>query len=608
MTPGSYSHMELVRLSPDTGKALNRLNVMAGQILHGKIYKMEPFSAAAQQQGAQTGTPGGGVAKIALGSQLIEAVVSELLPEGASVKLEVVKLGEDSFTLRLLSIDGILTGSKNVATIPETADMVEWTADLKLAASAMRQSQDLNGILEQSTRLVEIPKLTDIPQKAASLIRTAIAEEFIDPAQFTSKPETVKISLNQAIEQLSVSVSKSQNYTQQQIAELSNSIDSLVKIIRPLIANLPAPNIQPGNSATEISQAVNITSDNYYPVSEKGSVITILESNQAQPQTLSSAQTSQTQNQVSSDAKSQPASPAQPLSTSQSTSAAGSEPPVTQPGTSLPAQPVMAGNAPASSPGIQQPVPAQIPAPAEIEPAASQIKSADSTLPPSSKIDYIPQATQPGIESTNQQKYLLLGLRTLANLTENLSNTRGLSIDDSTAFRNHALKLTNLADAFEGSVIAPLVTDSRHAPDAIPRLLLSMLFPGGHGELGIVQPDRSSQQNRDRNAPSKENNREACVGLIRLQTENLGSLNVKLDFQNISESENKFSVTGIFNVDQSIEKPFRAEIPALDRALDARGIQSDGFNVRGINTVRNEIDSLKSPQINNFTGGLDIKV
>ncbi|MCX6646609.1 MAG: hypothetical protein NTY09_09650 [bacterium] len=599
--------MELVRLSPDTGKALNRLNVMQGQILHGKIYKMDPFSATPQGQGTQPGSQGG-VAKIALGSQLIEAVVSELLPEGSSVKLEVVKLGEDSFTLRLISIDGILTGSKNVATIPETADMVEWTADLKLAASTNRLLTDLNGILQQSNRLVEIPKLSDIPRNAASLIRTAIAEDFIDPAQFTSKPDTVKISLNQAIEQLSVSISKSQNNSQQNIAEISDSINSLIKIIRPLIANLPSQNIQLGNSATEISQAVKIASDNYYPVAGKGSVITILEPNQTQPQTLSSGQTPQTQSQVLSETKSQPDNLVQSPSTAQSMPATGSQPPITQAGTSLPSQPVIAGNAPAPSPGIQQSAPAQIPSPAEIEPIASQIKSADSSLQPSSKIDYIPQAAPPDIESSNQQKYILLGLRTIARLAEILSHTRGLTIDDSATLRTHASRLTNLADAFEGSLIAPLVTDSRHAPDAIPRLLLSILFPGGHGELGIVQPDGSSPQNRNQNAPSNDNNRGTCIGIIRLQTENLGSLNVKLDFQKNPELENKCSVTGIFNVDQSIEKPFRSEIPALDRALDARGIQSDGFNVRGINIVQNDIESPKSPQRNSFTGGLDIKV
>lgn len=620
MPPESYGRMELIRLSPATGKALNRLNVMQGQILHGKIFKMEPFSGGAQGTQAQQS---GGVAKIALGSQLIEAVVNKLLPEGSSVKLEVVKLGEESFTLRLLSIDGVLTGSKNAATIPDTTDILEWTSDIKQATLPGQQFPAITSDSQQLSRIVELPRFSELPEMAATLVRNAISENFIDPVQFTAKPEVIRSTIQQAIEQLVLSVSSPQGRSIPGFSEITESIKSLVQILRPLVASLPASEIQISNSVTEIAQVLKTVSDIIRPVTEQGAVITVTGTTQQSTGTISQMQhqqastAQQSHTQVTSEGQAQTAGTGQQSTGTQSQPSTSAPPQAqAQTGPVIQAQPVTE-----NTPAIQQPAQAQtqgpipviktepslIPAPTQVDIPAS---SPDSTRPGTSqsiRTDFMHQDISTDSAKTGHERYILLGMRTLANLADSLARVRGLSINDSANFSNHASRITTLADAFEGALIAPLLTESFHAADAIPRLLLSILFPGGSGELGIIQPDSSNPQDQSHPSHEKQENRETCIGVIRIQTENLGSLNVKLDFNRISENEGPI-VSGIFSVDSTLEGQFRSEVPALDRALDARGIKSSGFTVRGLNLNQNTNSPNKTAMKKDVTGGLDLKV
>jgi hypothetical protein len=167
--------------------------------------------------------------------------------------------------------------------------------------------------------------------------------------------------------------------------------------------------------------------------------------------------------------------------------------------------------------------------------------------------------------------------------------------------------LTSTGDAFEGTIIAPLLTNTPYTLDAIPRLILSILIPGGIGELCIFQPDGSGHRGSETDKSDRHDDRNNCIGIIRLQTENLGSLNVKLDFKESLETGTQPRVSGVFNVDQSVVDPLRSELPSLDRALEARGIQPDGFNVRGIMATQQTVDSPGKVRQVDFTGGLDVK-
>ena len=203
---------------------------------------------------------------------------------------------------------------------------------------------------------------------------------------------------------------------------------------------------------------------------------------------------------------------------------------------------------------------------------------------------------------------MLLGIRTLSLLTSRIVQARGWNIHESATFVNHASHLTTLADAYEGVLLAPLLTSAFETPDAIPRLLLSLLFPGGYGEVGIIQPDGTHPDGSGSEESDRDDRRNNCTGLIRLKTEGLGDLNVKLDFHGDAENEIPPRVSGTFHAEQFAADTLRTGIPALDRALDARGIISDGFNVRETGIGRQSLKTGIPARRTDMSGGLDIKV
>ena len=648
MPADSYSRMELIRLSTATGKVLNRLNLLQGQILHGKIFKMEPFSTGGKSgQEVGIGTSGG-VARIVLGSQLIEAVVNKLLPEGASIKLEVIQLGEDKFTLRLLAVDGILTGSQNVATISDLPDTVDWTTETRQAIeNSQARTLETPGFQTQ-TRIVDLPNLSELPETAARMLKAAISEGFIEPAQFTAKIPEIQTSLQKAISQLEGSIRTITEASPQAVQEIARSINALIKILRPIVARLPSQYVPLNDSVTLVSQALKNAAYVLRPSNEPGSLVTY--SFPGQPRQGPTSGTPQAGPMVTTTAQSTGSAPSQPASVTgsgfstpqaQSGSAGTTPQPQQAPQAGQisetgPGQPAPATQAPgnvagtsgtAASTNVPGTVNAQLPTPAtpSAPDAVGDIGTRQSTQHPDAESPKAVKAALPEImakrtsedisqgrdaraEQAQHARNVLLGIRTLSLLSSRIAQARGWNIHESATFVNHASHLTTLADAYEGVLLAPLLTSAFETPDAIPRLLLSLLFPGGYGEVGIIQPDGTRPDESGSEDSDSDDRRNNCIGLIRLRTEGLGNLNVKLDFHGDAENEIPPRVSGTFHVEEFAADILRTEIPALDRALDARGIISDGFNVRETGIGRQAPQTGIPARRTDTSGGLDIKV
>lgn len=659
MPADSYSRMELIRLSTATGKVLNRLNLLQGQILHGKIFKMEPFSTGGNSGQAVGIESSGGLAKIVLGSQLIEAVVNKLLPEGATVKLEVIQLGEDKFTLRLLAVNGILTGSQNVATISDLPDMVDWTTETRVAIeNSQARTLETSGFQTQ-TRIVDLPNLSELPETAARMLKAAISEGFIEPVQFTAKIPEIQTSLQKAISQLDGSIRTITEASPQPAQEIAKSINALIKILTPIIARLPSQYVPFNDSVTLVSQALKNAAYVLRPSNEPGSLVTFSFPSQSPPGPTSGTPqagpmvptTAQPTGSQPSSAPSQPANitgsgnlTPQPQSGSTGTAPQAQQAPQTsqtgQISTSPPGQQAPAIQAPGNVAGTSGTTPettastnvpgivnAQLPVPAtpSTPDAVGDISGRQSTQHPETESPKAVKAALPEIlekrtsedisqdrqartEQAQHARNVLLGIRTLSLLSSRLVQARGWNIQESAIFGNHATRLTTLADAYEGVLLAPLLTSAFETPDAIPRLLLSLLFPGGYGEVVIIQPDGTHPDGNGSEDLDRDDRKNNCIGLIRLKTEGLGNLNVKLDFHGDPENGIPSRVSGIFHVEQFAADILRTGIPALDRALDARGIISDGFNVRETGIGRRAPVTGIQARRTDTSGGLDIKV
>jgi hypothetical protein len=192
---------------------------------------------------------------------------------------------------------------------------------------------------------------------------------------------------------------------------------------------------------------------------------------------------------------------------------------------------------------------------------------------------------------------VLFALRTLSALTGKLAKEDGLTVEQSAEISRHASRLTASADALEGTMLAPVLSRSLDIPDAIPRLLMNVLFPGGNVELGVMQIDPESGQDRRETPSSPKENRYA--GILSLETPALGHLRVRLDYR---ESGDQGRVGGTFNADGDTVDILIAGLPSLERSLQARGILIDGFRVNDWNSKRASADRIRPP----LKGGLDI--
>jgi len=590
MPANSYGHMEMFRLSPRDGKALSRLNLFEGQILHGRIYRMEPYA-----QAGKGSTDSGGIAKIALGSYLIDAVVSRSIPQGAKVVLEVAKLADESFILKLISVEEPQTGgAKNQASMvkPDLIDLSpEALEKIGRAVPRIRAESLSTG----QGKLVETPDLANVPPDAARVVRAAISQGFIEPANFTASAQTMRVVLHQAIEDLQAAISRIPSPSPE-AGELVESIVTLISRIRPMVASLPASGISAGDDIGQIATALRDIATALRPVIEssgdtsaqtataKGDQTGTTESSRAQSQSSERGAAPDTGGKAGTVADPQAPGTVKPT-TGQSQ----------QPRTPAPLQPTIPGTA-SSDQATGKP----------IDPAFSGLLSGETGLSGESSADAASPAGETAHSGDSARavrahpaRNLLVALRVLSSLAERLAETRGWTVEQSNELRNHAARISSTTDALEGTIIAPLLTHSPDVADFIPRILISFLFTGGHADLAVMQPDeKSGGEGRDTEEKSSESNR--TIGVMRLRTEALGRMRVHLDY---AETNGDSRVGGRFIVAEETADALKRSISELDRSLDARGLKSEGFRIVGMKSGNDNTDKFTGN-----AGGIDLKV
>jgi hypothetical protein len=631
--------MEIVRLSPDTGEVLRRLNVFQGQILHGRVYKVEQIASTGP---TQKGDPGSRyLLKIALGSQLIEAIVSEEIPEGSKVTLEVLKLTDESLVLKLLEVDSGTKPSPEISTTKQAAISVEPDiAELSVAARDLGRSilsppqlstEPSTASKPAISEIVSPPDWTGLPPLAAKMIRAAIAEGFLDPARFTQKTPEIRAQLQTAVENLETSISGFRISTGS-ANDLVESLKVIIQAAKMSIETFPETSVPAGELSKPIADALiqsstalkspsqpvdsaqsgrtpapapaplagsTVSTDTKTPLSapvrqsEPSTVlgpkveirpgeaappakeipaIDISGRAQSSPE-ASRSQTPETGRTISQDIQARiPAPPAQPASTT------------------VPASILQKGIPPASAKSTELP-PAPAPA-ADSKSPLPTLKPEGSTILETSRAGDLPRDVP-----AQRDPEALFALRTLAALTGKLAKEDGLTVEQSAEISRHASRLTSSADALEGTILAPVLSRSLDIPDAIPRLLMNILFPGGNVELGVMQIDpESGGERRETPSGAKENR---YAGILSLETPALGHLRVRLDYR---ESEDQSRVGGTFSAAGDTVDILIAGLPSLERSLQARGILTDGFRVNDWNSKRAPADRITQPR----KGGLDI--
>lgn len=613
MPTNPYGYMQLLRLSQATGKVLTRLNVMPGQILHGRVYRMEPYGQTGETVNA--GSDSGGIAKIALASHLIEAVVSKSLPEGARVTLEVLELADESFVLRLLAVEasksandkGQLSDVSKSATSATKPDLAELSA-LALE-SAGRPAGEIADQL--SLKLVETPKWAELPKPVANVLRAAISENFINPENFTLRASDIKSAIVNALTALRADIAKLGQTAPSSAKELTASLTSLADMVGDSVNSLPATDISMTGSATALADAMKALS---------GALRALGLSTGSPPDSARvSAETGQ---------RVEPTETGEAQSTSQSALTAKGADVVTT--SAKPGAGTSPSSAPASElpPGMEGPRPPALPADPSLIPAAQIGKQVapqgttlpgvvQSTVPVESESTAATVSADAGKESdrggSNPSRDILFGIRVLAALAERVARTGRWQVEESATIAAHASRLTTLADAFEGALIAPLLTHAADVPDMVPRLLLSLLFPGGNAQLVILQSDKDREGSpekgaRDRGEGGEENR---CIGIISVRTQALGEIRAKLEYREIEEDSRAVSapsVSGLFRAVGETADEIRTSVPTLERALEARGIESDGFRVTALQVRTDEPKADDKPRSKKSEGGLDIRI
>jgi len=661
MAPNQYGHMQLLRLAPSTGQALRRLNVIQGQVLRGKVFKFTPYG----QQAGIKGVDAGGTAKIALGSHLIEAVLSQSIPEGSSVTLEVIKLADDSFSLKLVSYDPPATGNPASTNQPIiTGDLIELSPEVRAPLKGQVTSENITQDAPQPQKIAVTPETASLPKAVTQNLRAAITEGFIEPAQFAADVSKIRESVSTTLTSLTDTLYQLSQTAPAQATKLAESIKTLTNIVRPLVETLPREGLEITQSTDKIAGILKVIASVLRPVSDPDAEV-VLQKTQDSPSpvaatdrpVVSPAQgrtgsvTVQPdpvtgkpaeivhgevkQSQVVRTESSQPSIQTEP-SSSRISSSEGTEVSRTD---ARPAggnissarsgapEPVIPGSVPPGKPseipgqsvvpesgstkdGIQSggkiPVPID-PEIAAVKQATGEKSQVTSGTGKEIRVDRVIQQAETREIHIEQARNLLPGLRTLSLLADRLARSHGWTVEESAQLSSHAARLANISDAFEGVLLAPLITSSVDVPDAIPRLLLMLMFPGGIAEFGAVQRDGSSHGGISDTSVEEGESDDICFGVLRLSTENMGPLNIRIDY---SETDDKPSIKGQFRVSEEITEFVRSEIPSLVRALDARGIgiASPGrIRVVARASGQADNDSIKTGETEG-NGGLDLKV
>jgi uncharacterized protein YoaH (UPF0181 family) len=590
MVANGYSHMEMFRLSPRDGKALSRLNLFEGQILHGRVYRMEPYGPSGE------GLPDrGGIAKIALGSHLIDAAVSKSLPQGARVVLEVVKLADESFILKLISVDEAQTNGGKVAQASVEPDLIDLSPEAleKIGQAVPRPQANSDTVVQQ--KLVEIPELATIPRDAARVVRAAITQGFIEPVDFTASVPTMRVVLHQAIEDFQATLANlpTPASTSTEAVEIVESINALISRIRAMIASLPATGMSADEEVAQVASALREIAGALRPVVQqvtdgsRPAVVVESEEISSEAQTASKM-TGEGAETISANAK--------PEAVTDATQA-----PVTP--KSAPADQAQAGP--------QQVIPDILPAdPSSAKPADSAISEQIPVTPgmKGTSAEDIAGSTEQVSGAADESaparmhpaRNLLVAMRVLATLTQRLAESRGWTVEQSTELRHHAGRISNSTDALEGALIAPLLGRSIDVSDFLPRILFSFLFAGGNADLAVMQPEREGGGEGERDYEKEDGEQNRAIGVMRLRTEALGRMRILLDY---AEADGVSHVGGRFIASTETAEAIRQSISALDRALDARGLTSVGFRIIGLKA---EGENNRAPT--NRAGGLDLKI
>ncbi|HDS29853.1 MAG TPA: hypothetical protein ENN67_02290, partial [Firmicutes bacterium] len=511
MPDSGYSRMEMIRVSPRTGDALTRLNVFEGQILRGHVYKVEPL--------VPPDSSGGGthLAKIALGSHLIEAVVTKPLPEGSHVTLEVLRLADDSFILKLISLEtdsqsgrgsGIKFDSSPFSLRPDIADL---SIEARDSIKAMQDFSALAQQKESATGIIAAPDFASLPRAAASVVRTAIGEGFVNPATFSPDLPVAKVVIQTALDDfigaVARNISSPQLSVQQAdaVGRIADSIRELASVLRPMIASLPAESISVDKPVAQIAKALIEISSILRPALDVSSGVSYEPQSQQASQTVATGQpTGQTQQVPAQGAQAQDG---QAITIIHSQSATASPQSVSAQNVS--AEPKIIFNQdPAISKNIAGNIIPDISAERGIS-KSPQSSSVQETSSQNTRGSFNPETSHPARE-------LLFGLRLLSHLAEKIAVMKGWTIEQASGFRAHSSRLATLADAWEGTLIAPLISRSIDVPDAIPRILMNLLFPGGTAEFGVMKAERESPDGSGRGKDESADDSEVYIGIIRI--------------------------------------------------------------------------------------------
>jgi hypothetical protein len=631
MPTNPYGRMELFRLSPQTGKALTRLNVMQGQILHGRVYKMEQAveGSAKSVEGGEV-PEGGGVAKIALGSHMIEAVVSKPLPEGAKVVLEVISLGEDSFTLRLISVDAFNLSGAESSGKSESSDQVQLSDNIQKTLIEGFPRPVSQAELSPSAKLVEIPKWADLPQPLAKVLRESISEGFIEPAGFAVKSGQIRISLEQVIKEIETGLAGADNSTAPEIKELAQSIKSILQVLKPVINNMPVKDTIDIESTREIAFSIKASADIFSSVSKQE-----VSSVQGKPESVNpafliekpAAQVEKPNQLITTESRAiniqagaklsivasepKPTEVVQPKGTDQNQQQATS-----QTDAKMSPQPVTE----TSKANIQGAIELETtPLNGPILPGT--VAAANLPQQPSAKPEFVQQLilkneipvadAKVGREITisnqtaerdfqiSHAREILIGMRTIALLENRMARAKGWAVEESAVFGNHASRIAAISDALEGAIISPAMARAIDSPDLLPRFLMNLFFPNGQAEIAVLSDSRNRE---DADQQTKEGNGENhSSGIIRLRTESLGLVNVKLDYR---EADEERFLKGTFASGEDTSREIRMGLPTLEKSLDAHGIKTEGFRVIETGKARKQ-ETIPKP---GSEGGLDIKI
>jgi hypothetical protein len=587
--------MELLRLSPRTGEALRRLNVFQGQVLHGRVFRVEPISAS---EGAGRA---GFLVKIALGSQTIEAVVSQRLGEGESVKLEVLRLSEDSLVLRLLQAE-TAKPDRSPGAGSARPDIAEWSETAQVAAGRLAKPDVPPAEVFSKSALVEHPELGALPQRASQVLRAAINEGFIDASSLAARVPIARAVLHSAVEQLQLDIPSPTGHTLPPgLVELSDSIAALVRLIRPMVSALPIRSAEVGEAAGKTSGDLVELSAALRPapsIGPQNAATAVSPARQAGPAAQEGAR----------QAPDGPTTPGEPSAASRA-----SEPALGRASGEQAALPRQGQVSPAPAPGTARPrvgIDAQRPTEpiADLPPMestqAEMIAPASARKPDVGQDRDIAQArdAEPREPPPHPARELLPALRVLASLAGRLAQASGWSTDQASVLSRHASRLETLADAWEGTLLAPLLTRSLDVPDAVPRLILSLFFPGGTAEFVVLRREpgggRPSAEGEKREGGEDEG--AECIGVLRLHSDALGPVSARLDYHEIEDVRRfggRFSATG------ETARAMQASLPSLERALDAHGISCDGFRIVTLAAAEDEQPPRPGPP-----GGLDIQI